>query len=305
MKKVLIIGAGEIGTAISKILESKSDIKIHVWDINPKKCLAEEKLSEIVPIANIIFLCVPTQCLADAIDQIDEYISSTTYLVSLSKGIDPDLMIFSDGIFPKYAPRGVKWGILGGPMLAEELSKKSHTVGVIASHSSVLRKFIIELFYKTHLSIIESDDVKGVAVSGVLKNVYAIGMGIAAGLSYDSNTIASLFSASFVEFEKLVQVFGGKQKTALGPAGLGDLMATGLSKYSSNRSFGFALARDKPFLKETEGGSSLGGLAYMLKKKKIDPPKIFSAINKSVKKGKKVKRIFEPNLFINQSIFIN
>jgi glycerol-3-phosphate dehydrogenase (NAD(P)+) len=91
-----------------------------------------------------------------------------------------------------------------------------------------------------------SRDIAGVELGGVLKNAYALLFGLCDGLGLGLNTKAALLSLAVQEMARLGTALGGRRSTFQGPAGLGDLVGTGLSDHSRNRRMGEEMARRRP-----------------------------------------------------------
>ena len=70
-KKIAIIGYGELGRAIHRLLRIKTDLIIDVWD----KRDHESKLGGIVSSAEVVFVCVPSWCAREALENIKEHLS--------------------------------------------------------------------------------------------------------------------------------------------------------------------------------------------------------------------------------------
>jgi glycerol-3-phosphate dehydrogenase (NAD(P)+) len=88
-------------------------------------------------------------------------------------------------------------------------------------------------------------DVVGCEMAGALKNVLAIGAGIADGLGYGDNTKAALITRGLAELARLGGALGGEPLTFAGLAGMGDLIATCASPQSRNRHVGVELGRGR------------------------------------------------------------
>ena len=86
-------------------------------------------------------------------------------------------------------------------------------------------------------------DVVGCEVGGALKNVIAIAAGIADGMGFGDNTRAALITRGLHELTRLGVALGGEPLTFAGLAGMGDLVATCISRQSRNRHVGEALGR--------------------------------------------------------------
>jgi glycerol-3-phosphate dehydrogenase (NAD(P)+) len=132
-------------------------------------------------------------------------------------------------------------GVLSGPNLAVEIAKGIPTVAVAASQDAECAEAIRAAFHSPTFRVSPSDDVIGVELAGALKNVLAIGGGISDGLGFGDNTKGAFLSRGLVEMAKLGIARGGRMETFLGPAGVGDLFATAVSKLSRNHRLGFAV----------------------------------------------------------------
>jgi glycerol-3-phosphate dehydrogenase (NAD(P)+) len=94
--------------------------------------------------------------------------------------------------------------------------------------------------------------------------MYSIGLGIADGLGLGANLKGSLVVFALEEMRSLVERFGGRPDTVFGSAGLGDLLATGFSSYSTNYSLGRELGGRGRSSIQSEGRHSLPILLSML-----------------------------------------
>lgn len=270
MERVVIIGAGAIGSAIERLLRSNR-IKPEMWDIDPKKVTRRMSLSEIVPRADVMFVCVASWSVRAALASIAPHLSKQTAVVLLAKGIEPETGLTMDR-FVAHALPGQPFALLAGPMLAKEIMLGKPAAAVIATKNKKASRLIRHLFVGTTLSIDTSSDVRGVALCGVLKNIYAIGFGIADGLAWGANEKGMLATQSLNEMRDILPILGGRAETALGQAGLADLIATGFSRYSKNHALGVALAKTGKAPFQTEGRSSLPFLASMLGKRTRQVP---------------------------------
>ena len=101
------------------------------------------------------------------------------------------------------------------------------------------------MFFAPTLRVYTNPDVVGCEMAGALKNVLAIGAGIADGLGYGDNTKAALMTRGLAELARLGVAMGGDPLTFAGLAGMGDLIATCSSPQSRNRHVGVELGRGR------------------------------------------------------------
>ncbi len=238
-----IIGYGEIGSAVHSVLKVKPDLTIKPWDVNHEKFPNQGTLESVVTEADLIFLCVPSWTLRGVLHAVHRHIKENVPLISLSKGIEAETCKTTDILLQEMVP-GHPVGILAGPMIAEELLAGKHTTGIIGSHDQLIRQTLIKLFAKTILHLRGSADLRGVALCGVLKNTYVLGLGITDGLDLGANAKGVLISRAVKEMRFIVKKLGGQASTVLTEAGLGDLFTTGESTNSRNHAVGVALGKN-------------------------------------------------------------
>jgi glycerol-3-phosphate dehydrogenase (NAD(P)+) len=250
-----MIGAGKIGSAIGKVLLSNK-VEVDFWDALPGKVKRQKPLEKIVPGADAVFLCLPSWCLRDAGTSIAPFISPKTSVVSVSKGLEKDTFLASDGVLHQVLPEGTSFVFLGGPLLADELLAGQPGIGVAASADPSALKKMKRLFVGTILHIETSDDVAGVVWSAVLKNIYAIGLGMTEGLGWGANARGWFVAKAVEEAGGILEDLGGRRETFHGTAGVGDMVATGFSPHSKNRTLGL-IGRRTERLRSSEGQVSL------------------------------------------------
>ena len=138
------------------------------------------------------------------------------------------------------------------------------TTVVIASNDEKIAEFAQSCFKSSFFRVYITNDVVGVELGGALKNVFAIGAGILAGLGYGNNSIAALVTRGCHELRQLATQVGGRPETLSGLSGLiilffqnprfiffflfflflpgiGDLMLTCFGSLSRNRTVGVRL----------------------------------------------------------------
>jgi glycerol-3-phosphate dehydrogenase (NAD(P)+) len=104
---------------------------------------------------------------------------------------------------------------------------------------------IQEAFMSPSFRVYRNADVAGCELAGALKNVMAIAAGMAKGLGFGQNTLATLITRALTELTRLGVAHGGRPETFAGLAGMGDLIATCQSDDSRNNRVGMALAAGK------------------------------------------------------------
>lgn len=270
--KITIIGYGEIGQAAYKLLKANKELVVEVWD--KKGGQGQKSLAETVSLSEVVFICVPSWCVREVLADIKKYLAKNALVVCLAKGIEPaDAETMAgeekkertmDAVLQDELSPNQPFCILSGPMLAEELSagKKGFAVAVSKNKKDFLR--LAEIFSGSNLILEYSNDLRGVALCGVLKNIYALGFGIADGLELGSNAKGKLSVLAIREMKKIVKLLGGKDKTVFGVAGIGDFVATAFSRYSRNREAGEELAKTGVCCLESEGYKSIVSIIKLI-----------------------------------------
>ena len=128
----------------------------------------------------------------------------------------------------------VRVGCLAGPNLSRELAERQPGATVIASPFQEVINTGKKLLRNERFQVYENNDLVGVELAGVLKNIIAIAAGALSGLGYGENARGLLVSRGAVEMVYLGRALGGNTKAFLGVAGIGDLVATCNSPSSRN-----------------------------------------------------------------------
>jgi glycerol-3-phosphate dehydrogenase (NAD(P)+) len=256
-----IIGAGSLGTALAKLLESKlEDILLVTIDPacaaginlnhrNPKylsdiplgpNIRATTDHREALSMPLIIFAVPSAGLRSEAAKLAALGLPQDTALLTCTKGIERDTGERMSQILREMFPRQ-PIGVLTGPNHAEEIAKHLVTCAVIASENTPLAEALQELFTLPHFRVYTSEDVAGAELGGAVKNVYAIAAGIAHGLGLGDNAVAALVTRALAEMTRLGTAMGGKKETFSGLSGVGDLIVTCFSEHSRNHRVGYAL----------------------------------------------------------------
>lgn len=262
MKSILFIGAGEIGSALAKVIGDKASVEM--WDRHPDKAPDMKPLEETVPKADVVFLCVPSWVVREALEGISHLFRPNAIVVSLAKGIEKDTLKTMDVVIGESVPTGQRIGILGGPLLAEELVADQPGIGVFASKSQAAFEEVATLFDGSNVRLEFVDDPHAVALVSVLKNVYAVGLGVADGLGWGWNAKGWIAAKALGEMRDIVEALGSGSNVVYGSAGAGDFLATAMSPDSRNRTTGREIALTGECKEPSEGCRSVEPVLAML-----------------------------------------
>lgn len=254
--KVGVIGAGALGTAISQtISENVNQLLLHVRkqdlcdDINNTgyntHYYPSQKLNENIKATtdlndlsdcDIIFLAIPSSAFRDTLKSLKEVIDEDTILVTTAKGIEyPSLKSMGDLISEYFNENYVA---LSGPNFASEIMLNQPTVTNIASRNPENSLKVKEVLSTKQFKVKIIDDIKGIELCGVLKNINAIANGICEGMNINENARYSILTKSFKDTIKIIESIGGVSDTVHEYCGFGDLILTSTSSESRNHTLG-------------------------------------------------------------------
>jgi glycerol-3-phosphate dehydrogenase (NAD(P)+) len=197
--------------------------------------------------ADVIVLGVPSHGLRGVLADARQFIGADTPVVSLAKGIEQGTLarmteVVCDTLTGHDA---ALVGVLTGPNLAREVAAGQPTASVVALGDERVATELQRVFFAPTFRVYTNPDVVGCEMAGALKNVLAIGAGIADGLGYGDNTKAALMTRGLAELARLGVAMGGDPLTFAGLAGMGDLIATCSSPQSRNRHVGMEIGRGR------------------------------------------------------------
>ena len=311
----LVLGAGAWGTTIANLIANNTKSEVILWsyeknvaeEINKysenktflpnirinKKIIATNRIPSIK--LEFIFLVNPSQNIDSVIKKIYKSknftkMNSNPKFIICSKGIDYKKKKLLSCIVKEYFPKSFT-AILSGPTFAIELAKRLPTAATLACEDMKTGKILAKLLSTEYFRIYFSKDIVGVQLSGTLKNILAIAAGVTEGLNLGKNARAAIISRGIKEIIKIVVFLGGKEKTIMGLAGLGDIFLTCNSRTSRNFNFGYQLGKGNIDVvhrheekKVTEGYKNIRVIYDLKKKSKLETPIIDSVYDILVKK---------------------
>ncbi len=131
-----------------------------------------------------------------------------------------------------------KIGIICGPCHAEEVARERLSYLTVACPDTTQAELFAPFLRTMYIKVSTSDDVIGAELAAVLKNVYAIGSGLAHGLGYGDNFISVLISNAAIEMKRFIDVVHDIDRNIKSSPYLGDLLVTAYSVNSRNRALG-------------------------------------------------------------------
>lgn len=259
--KIAVIGAGRIGLAVAKLLR-KGGHTVRIWDKDASRMRPRMAIAEAVSGAQFVFLCVPSWGLREVLRGMRSHSSARQIFIAFTKGIEKNTGMFPYDVLRAEFPKN-DCAVIGGPFLAEELNRALYGVGVVGTPKRSVFLKIEKIFRGTPAKFVHSSDARGVSVAGVLKNIYAVGLGIADGLMWGENAKGWL-SAELGEEMVRAGVFLGAKRETMARAGMADFLASGWSPYSRNRGTGEAILRHRMKSTASEGIASYPSARVLL-----------------------------------------
>lgn len=318
-----ILGAGSWAIALAVLLR-KRDHAVSMWEFNaaeakklaatrelpsklpgiriPEQVLISNDIAAIFDKAEIIVCAVPAQTMRSTMKLLSATVAQARVnaiasFVIVAKGIETGtLKLMSDVLLeevPGLAANRIV--VLSGPSHAEEVSRDIPTTVVAASENETLARKVQEAFSTETFRIYTNSDVRGVELSGSVKNVIAIAAGMCDGLGFGDNTKGALLTRGIAEMMRLGHKLGAQPSTFSGLAGIGDLITTCISRHSRNRKVGEFIASgltlEKTLANMTmvaEGVETTKSVYMLAKRHSIEMP-ITQEVYKTLFEGKNAR----------------
>jgi glycerol-3-phosphate dehydrogenase (NAD(P)+) len=273
-----IIGSGSWGTAIAKIL-SDNGHQLHWWNRsenaieqfkkrshNPQYLPSAKfdmsllnlssNVNEVILQSDIIIIAVPSAFVVDVLSRLPKDIFRNKKILSAVKGILPEEnLLLNDYLNQHFDVALSDYFAVLGPCHAEEVAAEKLSYLTFSGINESMTNIIADNFKSSYLRTIVNKDIYGVQYAAILKNIYAVGSGIAHGLDYGDNFLSVLIANSADEMAGFLRKAGiinaevgyidHKKNTPsvthnnyAASVYMGDLLVTCYSLHSRNRSFG-------------------------------------------------------------------
>ena len=275
-----VLGSGSWGTALAKIL---TDNNQHINWYNRSEQAAEiirkrgnnpqylsqvkfktellnvtTNANELFSESDIIVVAVPSAYVTEVLTTVNMDVVCGKKILSAVKGILPDANLLLNDYLKQQCNFALSdYFAVMGPCHAEEVAAEKLSYLTFGGIDEVMAAEIASRFSTPYLNTIVNRDIYGVQYAAVLKNIYAVGAGIAHGLDYGDNFLSVLIANSADEMAAFLRKAGvmnaevgnidhhshlpGNNYAA--SVYLGDLLVTCYSLHSRNRSFGNLIGR--------------------------------------------------------------
>lgn len=258
---IAVIGGGSWGTALVNLLSGGRE-QIHWWirrqsqidhileygrnpsylsyaELDPSQLIMSNDLHEVVEKADYLILAVPAAFIHQTLKDINPLQLKSKVIISAAKGIIPEYrQMIPDYLSDRFNIPHENIGVIAGPCHSEEVAMKKLSYLTLAFNNLRHLDYIRSVLQQDFLQITPSDDVEGVGLASVLKNVYGIAAGICNGLGYGDNFQAVLTANALSEINDILEAVKPRNRNITDSAYAGDLMVTAYSKFSRNWMFG-------------------------------------------------------------------
>lgn len=200
-----------------------------------------DDLDTVVRDADIVILATPSAYLKDFLAPLTVSLKDK-FVVSAIKGIVPgDYQTVVEYIHDRYGLSYRQIGLFTGPSHAEEVSRGKLSYLTVVCTDPENAHLIGSRFAGPNIRLSYSTDLYGIEYAAILKNIYALAVGMAVGLGYGDNFLAVLIANSAGEMARFLEESYPDRRDTLVSAYLGDLLVTCYSTYSRNRRLGLLI----------------------------------------------------------------
>lgn len=264
---ISVLGAGSYGTALAIAL-ARNGHRTLLWGHRPEQVATlaadrcnkvflpdapfpvslepEASLERAVRASRDLLIVVPSHVFADLLRQLKPFLRPDSRIAWATKGLDPASGNLLQQVAREILGEGIPLAVLSGPTFAKELAMGLPTAISLGSTDAGFARELADLLHcGRSFRVYLNDDMVGLQLGGAVKNVIAIGAGLADGLGFGANARTALITRGLVELQRLGVALGAEQETFMGMAGLGDLVLTCTDNQSRNRRFGLALGQGK------------------------------------------------------------
>ncbi|WP_199711760.1 NAD(P)H-dependent glycerol-3-phosphate dehydrogenase [Alginatibacterium sediminis] len=262
---MVVLGAGSYGTALA-IAIARNGHRTILWGHEPAhvanlaKARENQQFLAGIPFPESLELCddlqlalsqtdhvlvvVPSSVFAMVLEQAKPFLRKNASIAWATKGLEANSGKLLSQVCDEVLGDDFSQAVISGPTFARELAAGLPTAISVSSSDTQLVSYLAQTLHcERHFRVYTNDDIIGVQLGGAVKNVIAIGAGLADGLGFGANARTALITRGLTEMTRLGLALGAKNETFMGMACLGDLVLTCTDNQSRNRRFGLALGK--------------------------------------------------------------
>lgn len=293
MTKIAIIGTTSWGTTLAIMLARKG-LQVNLWARTEREALvlrergpnpdqfpetsfppqltATSHLNEALDDSKAVIMVVPSQTMRQNIELVAPHLAKSMLIISASKGLEIGSgkrmsQVIAEEINPHFHSNIC---VLSGPNIAREILLNLPAAAVVAAENKDTVHKAQRLLTTANFRVFTNTDVIGVELGGALKNIVALGAGIADGLGYGENAKAAFMTRGLTEITAFGVALGANPLTFSGLTGLGDVITTCASPLSRNHFVGEQLAKGRTLTEITDSMPDVAeGVTTILVTRKI------------------------------------
>jgi glycerol-3-phosphate dehydrogenase (NAD(P)+) len=274
MNRIVVAGGGVFGTSVAERLtwNRNNNVTIHTIeedverDINtnhqntkyfPTKFLSPRLTAtmddSVFEGADVILLVLPSRVIVPFSERIRKHTTGNPLIVNLAKGMsDEGAFITEDIPFSRRAS-------MKGPSFAIETMNGFPTSFTFGGEKSDYEYFRDNVLPHTGFTLDWTEDTRSVELCSILKNMYAIAIGLVSGKYGSPNVDFLVYTKAVREMRKLLRLYSCSEETIFCYCGLGDLGLTALNDLSRNRTFGMLIGKGFLFNEEKNAATVIEG----------------------------------------------
>ena len=264
---VAVLGCGSYGTALAFCL-ARNKVSTYLWGRDPAHVaqLAQDRENKrylpgftfpehLYPTADLktaidsaldVLVVVPSHGFYPMLEQLKPLLTDEHSVTWATKGLEPGSGRLLQDVAEELLGTQYPLAVLSGPTFAKEMAAGLPTaISLSSDNQDLIDRMANKLHCKQSFRVYKNADITGVQLGGAVKNVIAIGAGLADGLGFGANARTALITRGLAEMVRLGVALGANPETFMGMAGLGDLVLTCTDNQSRNRRFGLALGQGK------------------------------------------------------------
>ncbi|HPQ95981.1 MAG: NAD(P)-dependent glycerol-3-phosphate dehydrogenase [Thiothrix sp.] len=278
---IAVYGAGSWGTALALQL-ARNGLTVWLWGNDPAHVATLERersnsrylpgirfpdslhceasLAGMATRAQHHLLVVPSDGFRNLLGRLAPLLPPDAAVVWATKGLERGGHLLHE-VVAQVLPAIRHYGLVSGPTFAGEVARGLPTAMTVATTAPALSRQVADAFHGHNFRVYTSDDVTGVELGGVVKNVLAIAAGISDGLGFGANARAAIITRGLAEIMRLGLQLGARTETLMGLAGVGDLVLTCTDDQSRNRRLGLALGQGRSLTQaQADIGQAIEGI---------------------------------------------
>ena len=258
MNNIVIAGAGTFGTAVAERLawNINNRVTLHTIETDVEKEINEKHTNRkyfptrflnrylsatsdfsVFSEADVIMLVIPSKAIVSFSEEIRKNTEKEPLIINLAKGMSDDGAFITENI-PFMRTASMK-----GPSFAIETINGFPTSFTFGGKREDYEYFRKQVLPDTQFSLDYSSDVRAVELMSILKNMYAIAIGIVSGKFNSPNVDYLVYTKAVNEMRGLLRIFECSEDTIFRYCGIGDLGLTALNDLSRNRTLGMLIGK--------------------------------------------------------------